>query len=111
MSAIILVSLLGIFVQFRDFVRFARRSSSEAFVWMSTFLFTVFLDIDVGLIVGIGVSLLFLIAWGYFPKIELVGRTEYQDLFVQADSFQAVSCWLWGIFGKRVVEGEICISG
>jgi hypothetical protein len=26
----------------------------------------------VGLIVGIAVSLLFLVAWGYFPKIELV---------------------------------------
>jgi hypothetical protein len=38
LSAIILVSLLGIFVQFRDFVRFARRSMSEAFVWMATFV-------------------------------------------------------------------------
>jgi hypothetical protein len=33
---------------------------------------------------------MFLVAWGYFPKIELVGRTEYQDLYLQADSFQAV---------------------
>jgi MFS superfamily sulfate permease-like transporter len=76
--------------QFRDLIRFARRSSSEAFVWVATFLCTVFLDVDVGLIVGLGVSLLFLIAWGYFPKIELVGRTEYQDLFLQSDSFQSV---------------------
>jgi len=47
--------------------------------------------VDLGLLVGITVSLLFLIAWGYFPKIELVGRTEFQDLFLQADSFNAVS--------------------
>lgn len=89
LAAIILVSLLGIFVQFRDLVRFARRSLSEAFVWLTTFLFTVFLDVDMGLVVGLAVSLLFLIAWGYFPKIELVGRTEYQDLFLQADSFHS----------------------
>ncbi len=49
-----------------------------------------FQDVDVGLIVGLAVSLMFLVAWGYFPKIELVGRTEYQDLYLQADSFQAV---------------------
>jgi hypothetical protein len=30
------------------------------------------------------------LSWWYFPKIKLVGRTEYQDLFLQADSFQSV---------------------
>jgi solute carrier family 26 protein len=77
-------------MQFRDFVCYAKRSFSEAFVWMATFLATVFLDVDLGLLVGLIVSLLFLIAWGYFPKIELIGVTEYDDVFLQGDKFQKV---------------------
>jgi MFS superfamily sulfate permease-like transporter len=85
-----MVSLIGILMQFRDFVCYAKRSFSEAFVWMATFLATVFLDVDLGLLVGLIVSLLFLIAWGYFPKIELIGVTEYDDVFLQGDKFQKV---------------------
>ena len=51
-----------------------------------------------GLLVGLVVSLLFLISWGYFPKIELVGRTEFDDLFLQGDKFQKVTKklhWFW----------------
>jgi len=48
------------------------------------------LDVDLGLVVGLVVSILFLIAWGYFPIVELVGRTEYQDLYLQADSYHSV---------------------
>ena len=59
-------------------------------MWIATFLFTVLLDVDLGLLGGLIVSLLFMISWGYFPKIEVVGRTEYEDLFLQADSFQQV---------------------
>ncbi len=102
LSSIIVVSLFGIFLQFRDLRRYAKRSYSEAFVWMSTFLSTVFLDVDLGLLIGLVVSLLFLIAWGYFPKIELIGQTEYKDLFLQADSFQKVenSLQFFEIFAK-----------
>jgi MFS superfamily sulfate permease-like transporter len=57
---------------------------------MATFLSTVFLDVDLGLLVGLTVSLMFLVAWGYFPRIELVGKTEYSDLFLQGDKFQQV---------------------
>ena len=91
LSAIIIVSLFGILSQFRDLVRYARRSKSEAVIWVSTFLFTVLLDVDLGLLAGIGVSVLFLVAWGFFPKIEVVGRTQYEDVFLQDDRFQKVS--------------------
>ena len=90
LSSIILVSLFGIFLQFRDLIRYSKRSFSEAFVWTATFLVTVFVDVDLGLIVGLVVSLLFLISWGYFPKIELIGRTDFADLYLQADGFQQV---------------------
>ena len=91
LGSIIMVSLKGIFMQFQDFVCYSKRSFSEAFIWMATFLSTVFLDVDLGLLVGLSVSLMFLVAWGYFPRIELVGKTEYDDLFLQGDKFQKVT--------------------
>jgi hypothetical protein len=46
LASIIMVSLTGIFRQYQDFLRYAKRSFSEALVWMTTFLATVFLDVD-----------------------------------------------------------------
>ena len=85
------MSLIGILKQYQDFLRYARRSFSEAFVWMATFVSTVLLDVDLGLLVGIVVSLVFLVAWGYFPKIELIACTDYADVFLQAGKFEKVS--------------------
>jgi hypothetical protein len=41
--------------------------------------------------VGLVVSLLFLVAWGYFPKIELIGRSQFDDVFLQGGKFQKVN--------------------
>ena len=99
LSAIIIVSLFGILSQFRDLVRYARRSKSEAVIWVSTFLFTVLLDVDLGLLVGLVVSLMFLVAWGYFPKIELIASTDFDDVFLQAGKFEKVFNWVrFGVF-------------
>ncbi len=57
---------------------------------MATFLVTVFLDVDMGLLVGLLVSIIFLISWGYFPKIEVIGITEFDDLFLQGDQYNKV---------------------
>ena len=94
LASIILVSLIGIFKQYQDFLRYARRSVSEAFVWMATFVATVLLDVDLGLLVGLVVSLMFLVAWGYFPKIELIASTDFDDVFLQAGKFEKVFNWV-----------------
>ena len=90
LASIILVSLIGIFRQYQDFLRYARRSFSEAFVWMATFVATILLDVDLGLLVGLVVSLMFLVAWGYFPKIEVIATTDFDDVFLQAGKFEKV---------------------
>jgi MFS superfamily sulfate permease-like transporter len=57
------ISLISIFLQIRDFFCYAKHLLLEAFVWLATFLFTVFLAVDLGLLVGLAVSLLFPISW------------------------------------------------
>ena len=68
-------------MQFKDVKIYAKRSNSEIFVWLSTFLGTVFVDIDYGLIIGLGVTFIFLLWWGYYPKVELLSPTDHEDLF------------------------------
>ena len=68
-------------MQFKDVKIYAKRSNSEIFVWMSTFLGTVFIDIDYGLVIGLGVTFIFLLWWGYYPKVELLSPTDHEDIF------------------------------
>ena len=86
LASIIVVSLRGILTQFKDLYIYTKRSYSEVFVWLATFLGTVFIDIDYGLIIGLATSLAFLLWWGYHPKVELVGRTDRNDLFVDKNN-------------------------
>ena len=89
LASIIMVSLRGILTQFKDLYIYAKRSYSEVFVWLATFLGTVFIDIDYGLIIGLATSLAFLLWWGYHPKVELVGRTDRNDLFIDKNNVRA----------------------
>ena len=95
LASIIVVSLRGILVNFKDICIYAKRSYSEVLIWLATFLGTVFIDIDFGLLIGLGTSLAFLLWWGYHPKVELVGRTHQQDIFIHKNnvSLLIAVCW------------------
>ena len=91
LAALIMVSLRGILMQFKDIKIYAKRSNSEIFVWISTFLGTVFIDIDYGLVIGLGVTFMFLLWWGYYPKVELLSPTDHEDLFTYKSEVRAKS--------------------
>ena len=86
LASIIIVSLRGILMQFKDLCIYGKRSYSEVFVWLATFLGTVCIDIDFGLMIGLGTSLAFLLWWGYHPKVELIGTTDQDDLFIDENN-------------------------
>ena len=83
LAALIMVSLRGIFIQFKDVMIYAKRSNSEVFVWLATFFGTVFIDISYGLMIGLGVTFMFLLWWGYHPRVELIRPCDHEDLFMQ----------------------------
>ncbi len=58
LAAIILAALRTMWFNFAHFVRFARRDLLDGCVWALTFLSTTILNVDIGLIVGIGINLL-----------------------------------------------------
>ena len=61
LSSIIVVALKGMFLQFKDLKKAWLVSKLNAFVWLATFLSTVVLDIEYGLMVGFALAVLTLL--------------------------------------------------
>eukprot|EP00118_Oscarella_pearsei_P020508 m.222328 g.222328 ORF g.222328 m.222328 type:complete len:734 (+) comp39975_c2_seq1:84-2285(+) len=81
LSAIILIALRGLMVQFKDVKRLYRVSITDMLVWIVTWLATVFLAVDLGLAVGVGFSLLVIIYRTAWPRSAVLGRIGDTDLY------------------------------
>lgn len=91
LGSIIVVALKGLLMQMKDFVDFWRISRAHAIVWMSTFLTVVIVSIDIGLLVGIVVSLAVIFIRGLKPYTCLLGHVPKTDLYLNIKRYKAVS--------------------
>lgn len=89
LASIIVVSLKGMFVQCKDFKNALQTSPIDAMVWMITFVSVVFLDIDIGLIVGVIASVAVLIYRGQNPYSAVLGNLPGTELYVDVSSYAA----------------------
>ena len=69
LASIILASLKGVIQKIGDFKKYWDRSRWDGFVWLVTFLSTVLIDVDMGLLVGIGASIMAVMARGCIPEV------------------------------------------
>ncbi|XP_011300138.1 solute carrier family 26 member 10 isoform X2 [Fopius arisanus] len=79
LAGIIVVALKGMFLQVKDLFKFWRLSSTDALVWIITFLSVIILDIEYGLLIGALLCFAKLIALSMKPytcKLALVPGTE-----------------------------------
>lgn len=70
------------FLQVKDLPRFYRQSVLEALVWIITFLGVVLIDIDIGLLTGVLVSLAVLYIKGYKSYSSLLGVIANTEIYV-----------------------------
>ena len=82
LASIIAVALKSLFFQIIDFIRYWRVSKLDASIWLITFVAVVLLDVDLGLYVGLGYSLLTLIYKSQRPKTYLLGSVGASDVYV-----------------------------
>jgi sulfate/bicarbonate/oxalate exchanger SAT-1, putative (fragment) len=61
LASIILVALKGMFVQMSDLKKYWKISRFEGISWVVTFLSVIFLDVDIGLVVGVICSVLIIL--------------------------------------------------
>ncbi|CAG5129716.1 unnamed protein product, partial [Candidula unifasciata] len=81
LASIILVALKGMFLQFLDLKVLWGVSVIDFTVWLITFAATVLLDVDLGLLVGVGFGLLTVIIRSQRPYSCLLGQVPGTDIY------------------------------
>ncbi|KAK3730766.1 hypothetical protein RRG08_015683 [Elysia crispata] len=82
LAAIIIVSLKGLLKQFGELKRLWRVSKIDFSVWLVTFLATVFLDVDLGLLIGLIYNLVPILLRTQQPYHCLLGKLPDADIYV-----------------------------
>ncbi|XP_063444496.1 prestin-like isoform X1 [Mytilus trossulus] len=81
LASIIIVALQGMFRQFFELQRLWKLSKIDFFIWLSTFLATVLLDVDLGLLVGVVIGLLTIVYRVQRPYACVLGQIPNTDIY------------------------------
>ncbi|XP_076758787.1 prestin isoform X2 [Xylocopa sonorina] len=82
LASIIVVALKGMFQQANQFIKFFKLSKSDTLIWISTFLMVVIVNIDIGLLAGIIISLAIILWQSLRPYTCLLGQLPNTDLYL-----------------------------
>jgi len=82
LAAIILSSVTGIIKKVSDVHTFWTRSTIDGLVWVITFLSTIFLDVDLGLIIGVVFNLGIVIVRANVPTVVVMERDGDSKVWV-----------------------------
>lgn len=74
-------------MQVKDFQKFLKRSKMDALIWSATFLTVVIVAIDIGLLVGVILSVVGLLAMSLKPHSYILGHVAGTDLYLDAEKF------------------------
>ena len=85
-----MVALKGMFMQVYDLPKFASRSKLDGFLWIGSFIAVIIVDIDMGLVVSIGLSLIILLYRGIAVKVEELGEVSDTNVFGKLKDFERV---------------------
>ncbi|CAN7994792.1 unnamed protein product, partial [Ixodes hexagonus] len=91
LSTIIFISLKKVFLQVKDFRKFWKISKIDGNIWLVSFLATVIVDVQFGLVIGIIFSLLTLVYQIKKPKTCLLGSIPNTDFYVPIKSYGLAS--------------------
>ena len=75
-------------VQVMEFPRFQRKSKLDGFVWMATFLTVTIVSIDIGLLVGIILSILCIFYHSIEAEMSILGNVSNTELYLDTDRFE-----------------------
>ncbi|XP_013363088.1 PREDICTED: solute carrier family 26 member 6 isoform X3 [Chinchilla lanigera] len=81
LAAIILVNLKGMLKQFADIWSLWKANRLDLLIWLVTFVATILLDLDLGLAVAIGFSLLLVVVRTQLPRYSILGQVPDTDIY------------------------------
>lgn len=81
LAAIIVVSLIHKCLEARSVIKIFKKSKLEGMAWCATFCGVIILDIDSGLYIGLGCSLLLIIFQTQRPPATIIGNIKNTELY------------------------------
>lgn len=90
LSTIVFVNLKGMFKQFTDVPQLWRTNKVDLLVWLVTFVSTILLNLDLGLAVSIGFSMLTVIFRTQLPRYSILGQVPGTDLYLETEIYKQV---------------------
>lgn len=88
LSSIIVVALKGMFKQFNDLREIWKVSKLDSLIWINTFLGVVITDVDIGLAIGIGTSMLIVVIRAQRPYTCLLGQVPETDIYLDVSKYK-----------------------
>ncbi|KAG5871065.1 hypothetical protein JTB14_030573 [Gonioctena quinquepunctata] len=88
LASIIVVSLKGMLMQIGDVVKFWKQSKLDAILWIVTFLTVVFVGMDIGLLVGVIMSLVTIFILSFKPYTCLLGLVPHTDIYLDVNRYK-----------------------
>nr|XP_043894717.1 solute carrier family 26 member 6-like [Solea senegalensis] len=88
LSTIVFVNLKGMFKQFMDVPMLWRTNKVDLLVWLVTFLCTILFNLDLGLAISIGFSMLTVIFRTQRPRYSVLGLVSGTELYLDTESYR-----------------------
>ncbi|XP_017779583.1 PREDICTED: solute carrier family 26 member 6-like [Nicrophorus vespilloides] len=90
LAGVIIVALKGMLMKVTDFCKFWSLSKLDGLVWLVTFFSVVFVATDIGLLVGVVMSLAYIFLLGLRPYTCLLGWVPNTDLYLDTKRYKGV---------------------
>lgn len=88
LSTIVFVNLKGMFKQFTDVALLWRTNKVDLLVWLTTFVSTILLNLDLGLAVSIVFAMLTVIFRTQLPRYSILGQMPGTDLYLETETYK-----------------------
>uniref|UniRef100_A0A8C5G9M0 Solute carrier family 26 member 6-like n=1 Tax=Gouania willdenowi TaxID=441366 RepID=A0A8C5G9M0_GOUWI len=98
LSTIVFVNLKGMFKQFMDVPMLWRTNKVDLLVWLVTFTSTILFNLDLGLAISIGFSMLTIIFRTQLPRYSILGNVPGTELYLDTNTYQEVRRMLSNIY-------------
>ncbi|CAG9864190.1 unnamed protein product [Phyllotreta striolata] len=88
LASIIVIALKGLLMQVNEVLAFWKLSKLDALVWVTTALTVVLVSIDIGLLVGVAMSLATIFYFSFKPNTCLLGSIPSTDLYLDSKRYK-----------------------
>ncbi|XP_066561037.1 chloride anion exchanger [Amia ocellicauda] len=81
LGALVVVNLKGMLMQVREIPYLWKKDKPDCIVWVVTFVASIFLGLDLGLAVGLGIELLTVVFRTQFPRCSVLANIKGTDIY------------------------------